>query len=61
MARSQDEISKRVGKPTAALFAANPVTRPEQGYIENEPELGIWRKMAGRLDWLKAQIEKGPQ
>lgn len=61
MAKAEDEIAKRVRKPTAVLFAANRATRPKPGYVENEPELGIWQKMAGRLDWLKAQIKQDSQ
>ena len=53
---ASESIGERIGEPTEARFVASPPRRPKPPYIENEREVGIWLHMAGRLDWLLAEI-----
>lgn len=56
MQGASESIGERIGEPTEARFVASPPRRPKPPYIENEREVGIWLHMAGRLDWLLAEI-----
>ena len=56
MAHAQDDLATSTGEVDIALFISHPHTRPKPKYIENEPELGVWLSMAGRLDWLREQL-----
>jgi hypothetical protein len=58
MANAQNDLSLAMGDVDVALFISNPPTRSKPSYIENEPELGIWQHMAGRLDWLRSELAK---
>jgi hypothetical protein len=56
IAETRYDIAFAVNETSAVRFTANPFTRPKPPYVENE--LGVWRRMAGCLDWLILELSK---
>ena len=58
MAQAQSDLEMAIGNTSVALFLSNAPSRPKPSFVENDPGIGIWRHMAGRLDWLRAELAK---
>jgi hypothetical protein len=57
MAEAQRQMGLTTGSDVdVALFATHPTERTKPRYIENEPEMGVWMQLAGRVDWLRAEL-----
>jgi hypothetical protein len=56
MAKTRYDIAFGVNETSAVRFTTHPFTRPKPSYVENE--LGVWRRMAGCLDWLILELSK---
>lgn len=57
MAEAQRQMLLTTGGDVdVALFSTHPTERTKPKYMENEPEMGVWMQLAGRVDWLRAEL-----
>jgi hypothetical protein len=56
IAQTRYDIAFGVNETSAVRFTTHPYTRLKPSYVENE--LGVWRSMAGCLDWLISELSK---